>query len=240
MASGEVTLTRLKLHDERHKVTRVGWLRAAVLGANDGIVSTASLIVGVAAASAGRSDVLVAGVAGLVAGAMSMAAGEYVSVSSQSDTEAADLTRERGELATQPEAEREELAGLYRGRGLDPETALKVADQLMAHDALGAHARDELGISEITAARPVQAALTSAATFTAGAAAPLLLAAVSPLSLLAGIVSAGSLVGLAVLGAIGARAGGAPPLTAAIRVTFWGALAMALTAGIGRLVGAAV
>ncbi|MCA6250526.1 VIT family protein, partial [Phenylobacterium sp.] len=156
-------MTRLKLHDERHRVTRVGWLRAAVLGANDGIVSTASLIVGVAAASAGRSEVLVAGVAGLVAGAMSMAAGEYVSVSSQSDTESADLARERGELSAQPEFEREELAGLYRSRGLDAETALKVADQLMAHDALGAHARDELGISEITAARPVQAAFTSAA-----------------------------------------------------------------------------
>lgn len=233
-------MSRLKLHDERHRVTRVGWLRAAVLGANDGIVSTASLIVGVAAASADRPEVLVAGVAGLVAGAMSMAAGEYVSVSSQSDTETADLTRERGELATQPEAEREELAGLYRSRGLDPETALKVADQLMAHDALGAHARDELGISEITAARPVQAALTSAATFTAGAAAPLLLAAAAPLAHLPVLVSAGSLVGLAVLGAIGARAGGAPPLKAALRVTFWGALAMALTAGIGRLVGAAV
>ena len=162
-------MTRLKLHDERHRVTRVGWLRAAVLGANDGIVSTASLIVGVAAASADRSEVLVAGVAGLVAGAMSMAAGEYVSVSSQSDTESADLTRERGELATQPDAELEELASLYRSRGLDAETARKTAEQLMAHDALGAHARDELGISEVTAARPIQAAFTSAATFTAGA-----------------------------------------------------------------------
>lgn len=233
-------MTRLKLHDERHRVTRVGWLRAAVLGANDGIVSTASLIVGVAAASSGRPEVLVAGVAGLVAGAMSMAAGEYVSVSSQSDTETADLARERGELAAQPEAELEELAGFYRGRGLDEETARKTAEQLMAHDALGAHARDELGISEITTARPVQAALTSAATFTAGAAAPLLLAAVSPLAALPAVVSAGSLAGLAVLGAVGARAGGAPALKAAVRVTFWGALAMALTAGIGRLVGAAV
>ncbi|MCA3715801.1 VIT family protein [Phenylobacterium sp.] len=233
-------MTRLKLHDERHRVTRVGWLRAAVLGANDGIVSTASLIVGVAAASAGRSEVLVAGVAGLVAGAMSMAAGEYVSVSSQSDTESADLARERGELSAQPEFEREELAGLYRSRGLDAETALKVADQLMAHDALGAHARDELGISEITAARPVQAAFTSAATFTAGAAAPLILAAITPAGALAAVVSAGSLAGLAILGAVGAQAGGAPPLRAAVRVTFWGALAMALTAGIGRLVGAAV
>jgi VIT1/CCC1 family predicted Fe2+/Mn2+ transporter len=233
-------MSRLKLHDERHRVTRVGWLRAAVLGANDGIVSTASLIVGVAAASAGRPEVLVAGVAGLVAGAMSMAAGEYVSVSSQSDTETADLSRERGELATLPEAELEELAGLYRRRGLDEETARKTAEQLMAHDALGAHARDELGISEITAARPVQAALTSAATFTAGAAAPLALAAVSPLGILPAIVSGGSLAGLAILGAVGAKAGGAPPLKAAVRVTFWGALAMALTAGIGRLVGAAV
>lgn len=233
-------MTRLKLHDERHRVTRVGWLRAAVLGANDGIVSTASLIVGVAAASSGRSEVLVAGVAGLVAGAMSMAAGEYVSVSSQSDTETADLARERAELATLPGSELEELAGLYRSRGLDAETALKTAEQLMAHDALGAHARDELGISEITAARPVQAAFTSAATFTAGAAAPLVLAAVAPLEAMPLIVSGGSLAGLAVLGAIGAQAGGAPPLRAAWRVTFWGALAMALTAGIGRLVGAAV
>lgn len=233
-------MTRLKLHDERHRVTRVGWLRAAVLGANDGIVSTASLIVGVAAASSGRSEVLVAGVAGLVAGAMSMAAGEYVSVSSQSDTETADLARERAELATLPGPELEELAGLYRSRGLDAETALKTAEQLMAHDALGAHARDELGISEITAARPVQAAFTSAATFTAGAAAPLVLAAVAPLAAMPLIVSGGSLAGLAILGAIGAQAGGAPPLRAAFRVTFWGALAMALTAGIGRLVGAAV
>lgn len=233
-------MTRLKLHDERHRVTRVGWLRAAVLGANDGIVSTASLIVGVAAASSGRSEVLVAGVAGLVAGAMSMAAGEYVSVSSQSDTETADLARERAEVATLPGPELEELAGLYRSRGLDAETALKTAEQLMAHDALGAHARDELGISEITAARPVQAAFTSAATFTAGAAAPLVLAAVAPLAAMPLIVSGGSLAGLAILGAIGAQAGGAPPLRAAWRVTFWGALAMALTAGIGRLVGAAV
>jgi VIT1/CCC1 family predicted Fe2+/Mn2+ transporter len=233
-------MTRLKLHEERHRVTRVGWLRAAVLGANDGIVSTASLIVGVAAASSGRPEVLVAGVAGLVAGAMSMAAGEYVSVSSQSDTEAADLGREKAELATQPDSELEELAGVYRSRGLDAETARKTAEQLMDHDALGAHARDELGISDITTARPVQAALTSAATFTAGAAAPLLLAAISPLGALPAIVSAGSLAGLAVLGAVGAQAGGAPPLRAAVRVTFWGALAMALTAGIGRLVGAAV
>ena len=233
-------MTRLKLHDERHRVTRVGWLRAAVLGANDGVVSTASLIVGVAASSAGRSEVLVAGVAGLVAGAMSMAAGEYVSVSSQSDTESADLSRERAELATLPNSELEELAGLYRSRGLDEETARKTAEQLMAHDALGAHARDELGISEITTARPVQAALTSAATFTAGAAAPLLLAAISPMEVLPLLVSGGSLASLAVLGAVGAQAGGAPPVRAALRVTFWGVLAMALTAGIGRLVGAAV
>ena len=222
-------MTRLKLHDERHRVTRVGWLRAAFLGANDGIVSTASLIVGVAAASAGRSEVLVAGVAGLVAGAMSMAAGEYVSVSSQSDTEGADLTRERGELATRPEAELEELAGLYRSRGLDAETARRTAEQLMAHDALGAHARDELGISEITTARPVQAALTSAATFTFGAAAPLLLAAVSPLAAMPAIVSAGSLAGLAILGAVGAQAGGAPPPHAARPLPLWRCSALALS-----------
>ncbi|MFN7265328.1 MAG: VIT family protein [Phenylobacterium sp.] len=233
-------MTRLKLHDERHRVTRVGWLRAAVLGANDGIVSTASLIVGVAAASADRSEVMVAGVAGLVAGAMSMAAGEYVSVSSQSDTESADLTRERGELATQPDAELEELASLYRSRGLDAETARKTAEQLMANDALGAHARDARGMSVVPAARPIQAASPPAATFPAGAGAPLALAAITPADSLAVVVSAGSLVGLALLGAVGAQAGGAPPLKAAIRVTFWGALAMALTAGIGALVGAAV
>ena len=227
-------------HAERHLVSRIGWLRAAVLGANDGIVSTASLIVGVAAASAATSDVLVAGIAGLVAGAMSMAAGEYVSVSSQSDTEQADLARESAELASQPAFEREELAQVYVQRGVDHELARKVADQLMAKDALGAHARDELGISEVTTARPIQAALTSAATFAVGAAMPLLMVIVSPASLLVPIVSIASLLFLALLGAVGARAGGANVTRATMRVTFWGALAMALTAGIGALVGTAV
>lgn len=210
-----------------------------MLGANDGIVSTASLIVGVAAASAAVSDVLVAGVAGLVAGAMSMAAGEYVSVSSQSDTEQADLARERAELASQSEFEREELARIYAERGVDPELARKVADQLMAKDALGAHARDELGISEFTTARPIQAALTSAATFAVGAALPLLMVLVLPASKLVLGVSIASLLFLALLGAIGARAGGANVLKATLRVTFWGALAMALTAGIGAMFGVA-
>ena len=210
-----------------------------MLGANDGIVSTASLIVGVAAASAAASDVLVAGVAGLVAGAMSMAAGEYVSVSSQSDTEQADLARERAELASQPEFEREELARIYAERGVDPELALKVADQLMAKDALGAHARDELGISEVTTARPIQAALTSAATFAVGAALPLLMVLVLPASMMVLGVSIASLLFLALLGAVGAQAGGANVLKATLRVTFWGALAMALTAGIGTLFGVA-
>ena len=233
-------MSRLHAHFEHHLVARIGWLRAAVLGANDGIVSTASLIVGVAAAAAKPSDILIAGAAGLVAGAMSMAAGEYVSVSSQSDTEKADLTRERLELASDEEAERRELAQIYVARGLDAETAQKVALQLMAKDALGAHAREELGISEITTARPIQAALTSAATFTAGAAMPLLIAALVPGPSLPLAVSAASLGFLAVLGMVGARAGGADPWRAALRVTFWGALAMALTAGIGRLVGTAV
>jgi VIT1/CCC1 family predicted Fe2+/Mn2+ transporter len=234
-------MSRLGRHTERHLVARIGWLRAAVLGANDGIVSTASLIVGVASAPGARpAEVLIAGVAGLVAGAMSMAAGEYVSVSSQADTEAADLTRERGELAKDAGAEHAELAGIYQARGLDAATAAEVARQLMAKDALGAHARDELGISEVMTARPIQAALTSAATFSAGAAAPLLITALVPAALLAPAVSAGSLVFLAVLGAIGARAGGAGVLKAAARVTFWGALAMAATAGIGRLVGTAI
>lgn len=227
-------------HTERHLVSRIGWLRAAVLGANDGIVSTASLIVGVAAASAATSDVLVAGIAGLVAGAMSMAAGEYVSVSSQSDTEQADLARESAELASQPAFEREELAQVYVQRGVDHELARKVADQLMAKDALGAHARDELGISEATTARPIQAALTSAATFAVGAAMPLLMVIVSPPALLVPIVSIASLGFLALLGAVGARAGGANVTRATMRVTFWGALAMALTAGIGALVGTVV
>lgn len=229
-----------RLHSENHLVSRIGWLRAAVLGANDGIVSTASLIMGVASASAGASDILVAGVAGLVAGAMSMAAGEYVSVSSQSDTENADLDRERRELAGEPEAELDELAGIYEGRGLDPALAREVARQLMAKDALAAHARDELGISEITTARPVQAALASAATFSVGAAAPLLLVIVSPASVLIPVVAAGSLAFLALLGYLGARTGGAGTLRPTLRVTFWGALAMAVTAGIGALIGAAV
>ncbi|MHB2208756.1 VIT1/CCC1 transporter family protein [Methylobacterium sp. CM6257] len=229
-----------RVHAERHLIDRIGWLRAAVLGANDGLVSTASLIVGVAASSAGTGEILVAGCAGLVAGAMSMAAGEYVSVSSQADTERADLDRERRELAGDPLAEREELAQIYVARGLDHALALQVADQLMAKDALGAHARDELGISEITSARPVQAALTSAATFTAGAALPLLVAALSPGTVAVYTVSVASLVFLAVLGALGARAGGAVVPRATARVAFWGALAMAVTAGIGALVGKVV
>ncbi|HNB28507.1 MAG TPA: VIT family protein [Alphaproteobacteria bacterium] len=227
-------------HTERHLVSRIGWLRAAVLGANDGIVSTASLIVGVAAASATSADVLVAGTAGLVAGAMSMAAGEYVSVSSQSDTEQADLARERAELANQPAFEREELTQIYVKRGLTPDLARHVAEQLMAKDALGAHAQDELGISEVTTARPIQAALTSAATFSIGAALPLAMVLVTPPAYLVPVVSVASLLFLALLGAIGARAGGAMVIKATLRVTFWGALAMALTAGIGALVGTAV
>jgi VIT1/CCC1 family predicted Fe2+/Mn2+ transporter len=215
-------------------------LRAAVLGANDGIVSTSSLILGVAAASASRGGVLVAGVAGLVSGAMSMAAGEYVSVRSQADTETADLARERKELATDVAAERRELASIYVQRGLEPTLAEQVAVQLMAHDALGAHARDELGISAALTARPVQAALASAASFTAGAALPLVVIAVAPASLLDVAVAGGSLVFLAGLGALAARTGGAPVIASAWRVTFWGALAMALTAGVGALFGAAV
>ncbi|QKC82653.1 VIT family protein [Mesorhizobium sp. NZP2077] len=229
-----------RLHVENHLVSRIGWLRAAVLGANDGIVSTASLIVGVASAAAPTSQVLVAGIAGLVAGAMSMAAGEYVSVSSQSDTENADLAREREELRTQPEFEREELAQIYVNRGLETGLARQVADQLMVRDALAAHAHDELGISEMTTARPIQAALTSAATFSVGAAMPLLMVLVSPASMLVLAVSVASLLFLGFLGAIGARAGGANILRATLRVTFWGAFAMALTAGIGALVGTAV
>lgn len=227
-------------HPERHLVTRIGWLRAAVLGANDGIVSTASLVMGVVAASGGGSQALVAGIAGLVAGAMSMAAGEYVSVSSQSDTEQADLSKERRELATQPYFEREELAHIYVQRGLDPALAREVATQLMAKDALGAHARDELGISETGSARPIQAALTSAVTFATGAAMPLLATVLSPPALLKVTVPAASLLFLAALGALGARAGGAGVLKATLRVTFWGAIAMAVTAGIGALVGHAV
>jgi VIT1/CCC1 family predicted Fe2+/Mn2+ transporter len=233
-------LTRLRAHPERHFVSRIGWLRAAVLGANDGIVSTASLIVGVAAASAATSEVLVAGIAGLVAGAMSMAAGEYVSVSSQSDTEQADLARERAELETKPAFEREELTQIYVKRGIEPYLARQVADQLMAKDALGAHAQDELGISKKTTARPVLAALTSAATFAVGAVLPLAMVLVSPPATLIPAVSGASLLFLALLGAVGARTGGATIWKAALRVTFWGALAMALTAGIGALVGTVV
>lgn len=229
-----------RLHTENHLISRIGWLRAAVLGANDGIVSTASLIVGVAAANAAATDVLVAGVAGLVAGAMSMAAGEYVSVSSQSDTEQADLNRERAELAMQPAFERDELARIYVARGVEPKLALQVADQMMAKDALGAHARDELGISEATTARPIQAALASAAAFSVGAAMPLAMVVIAPSTRLVAIVSVGSLLFLAVLGAVGAKAGGANALKASVRVTFWGALAMALTAVIGALFGTAI
>jgi VIT1/CCC1 family predicted Fe2+/Mn2+ transporter len=233
-------MSRLRVHRESHLVSRIGWLRAAVLGANDGIVSTASLIVGVAAAAATPSDVMIAGIAGLVAGAMSMAAGEYVSVSSQADTEGADLARERKELSENVGFERDELAEIYAKRGVDRDLARRVAEQLMAKDALGAHARDELGISEITTARPVQAALTSAATFAVGAAMPLLMVVVSPADLLVPIVSAASLGFLALLGAIAARAGGASVLRSTARVTFWGAAAMAITAGIGAIVGTAV
>ncbi len=233
-------MSRLRVHTEQHLVSRIGWLRAAVLGANDGIVSTASLIVGVAAAAATQSDVLIAGVAGLVAGAMSMAAGEYVSVSSQSDTEQADLARERAELADNPDFERDELAKIYVARGVEPALAQQVAEQLMAKGALAAHARDELGISDMTTARPIQAALTSAATFSLGAAMPLLMVIISPANLLVPLVSVASLGFLALLGAIGAKAGGAVVWRATARVTFWGALAMALTAGIGRLFGTVV
>jgi VIT1/CCC1 family predicted Fe2+/Mn2+ transporter len=224
-------------HKETHLVDRIGWLRAAVLGANDGIISTASLIVGVAAAAAKQNDVLIAGVAGLVAGAMSMAAGEYVSVSSQSDTEKADLARERNELRSDPEGELEELAQIYVKRGVDLDLARRVAAQLTKKDVLGAHARDELGISQITTARPVQAALTSAVTFSVGAAMPLLMVVLSPSTMLVPATSAASLGFLAFLGAVGAKAGGANILRATIRVTFWGALALGITAGIGKLFG---
>lgn len=229
-----------RLHLETHRTDRIGWLRAAVLGANDGIVSTASLVVGVAAANAASSEILVAGVAGLVAGAMSMAAGEYVSVSSQSDTEQADLERERKELATDSKFEHEELAAVYVKRGLDAELAKQVAEQLMAHDALGAHARDELGISELTTARPIQAAFASAATFAVGAALPILVVLLTPRGALIPVVIVSAILFLALLGGFGAHAGGAPVMRAALRVTFWGALAMALTAGVGALFGATV
>ncbi len=224
-------------HRERHRTGRIGWLRAAVLVANDGIVSTASLVVGVAAAQASRSEVLVAGVAGLVAGAMSMAAGEYVSVSSQADTERADLSREQKELETNEQFEREELAAIYESRGLDPALASQVAEQLMDHDALAAHARDELGISETLTARPIQAAFASAGAFAFGAAMPLLTLLVAPEARLASIVFGNSLIFLTMLGVLAARAGGAPVMKSAVRVTFWGALAMGLTAAVGALFG---
>lgn len=227
-------------HSERHASSRIGWLRAAVLGANDGIVSTASLIVGVAAANATRSSVLLAGVAALVAGAMSMAAGEYVSVSSQADTERADLVREGVELQQQPEFEQEELTRIYQSRGVDRDTAANVARQMMEHDPLTAHARDELGLSEVHAARPLQAAMASAATFTAGALAPLEVVMIAPASFLVPAVAIASLVCLALLGALGARVGGAVLGPAVLRVTFWGMLAMAVTAGVGRLFDTAV
>lgn len=230
-------MSRLPTHAEHHLVGRIGWLRAAVLGANDGILSTASLISGVAAADGTHTNVLIAGIAGLVAGAMSMAAGEYVSVSSQADTENAELSRERQELRDDIGAEREELAQIYAQRGVEIDLARKVAGQLMAKDALGAHARDELGISEITTARPVQAALTSAATFASGAAMPLLATVLAPAGAIIPVVTVASLFFLGALGVVGAKAGGANIWRAGVRVVFWGALAMALTAGIGKLVG---
>lgn len=227
-------------HRETHPIERIGWLRAAVLGANDGIVSTASLIVGVAAAAQGRNEILIAGGAALVAGAMSMAAGEYVSVSSQLDTERAALAQEKRELSTQPNLELQELADLYAARGVEPGLARQVARQLTDHDALAAHARDELGISELTTARPVQAAITSALTFSAGAAMPLAAAMLAPLPAVAPAVSVASILYLALLGAIGARAGGAPVGKAVARVTFWGAIAMGVTAAVGAAFGVAV
>lgn len=233
-------MSRLPTHPERHATSRIGWLRAAVLGANDGIVSTASLIVGVAASDAGRSAVLVAGVAALFAGAMSMAAGEYVSVSSQADTERADLKREKAELEQDPAFEREELIKIYEQRGVDRSTAASVADQMMGRDALGAHARDELGLSDAMAARPLQAAVTSALTFTAGAAAPLIVVPFVSMSLLVPAVGSVSLLCLAILGAIGAKAGGAPVTRSVVRVAFWGVAAMLVTAGVGKLFGTAV
>ena len=226
------------VHVERHRTERIGWLRAAVLGANDGLISTSSLVVGVAAAGPERAAVVLAALAGMVAGSLSMAAGEYVSVSSQSDTERADLAREKQELATQPEFEREELAGIYRARGLSAELAVQVADQLMAHDALGAHARDELGIHEVTRARPIQAAFSSAAAFAVGAAPPVLLAATLPGARLAPVIGITSVVLLGVLGAAAAAMGGAPVARGAVRVMFWGAVAMLCTSLVGRWFGA--
>ena len=233
-------MTSFRRHTERHRTDRIGWLRAAVLGANDGIVSTASLVVGVAAAGSSHGNILLTGVAGLVAGAMSMAAGEYVSVHSQADTENADLSRERAELEKDPAAERRELTAIYVGRGLEPGLAQQVAEQLMTHDAIGAHGRDELGISEAHSARPVQAALASAASFAVGAALPLAVTALAPAQSLIPWISGTALFFLALLGAVAARAGGAGVLMGAWRVTFWGALAMAITAGVGALFGAVV
>lgn len=233
-------MPRSKPHIERHAVARIGWLRAAVLGANDGIVSTASLIVGVAAAGTDRAAILVAGAAGLVAGAMSMAAGEYVSVSSQSDTEKADLAKETRELAETPDLEKQELTQIYVERGLDPQLARQVADQLTARDALKAHARDELGISEITTARPIQAAITSAITFALGAALPLLALLLAPAGNIELTVGAASVLFLALLGYSGAQAGGANVSKSVVRVVFWGVIAMLVTAGIGRIFGAVV
>lgn len=227
-------------HSERHRTAHVGWLRAAVLGANDGLISTASLIVGVAASGTGRAAILIAGIAGLVAGAMSMAAGEYVSVSSQADTEAADLERERRELAADPEAEHAELTAIYVARGLSPELAKEVARQLTARDALGTHAREELGLSDLTAARPIQAALSSAVSFAIGAALPVVISAMVPVSTITRYVTISALVLLIVLGAIAARVGGASALRGAARVAFWGALAMAMSAIVGRLFGTTV
>jgi len=226
------------MHTEGHRSEHIGWLRAAVLGANDGLISTSSLVIGVASAQSSRAAILIAGVAGLASGALSMAAGEYVSVSSQADTEEADIARERGELATEPEAERAELAGIYVKRGLTPELAGQVADQLMAGDALAAHARDELGINEITRARPIQAALASAASFAVGAALPVILAALLPGALLQWGIVGSTLVLLLVLGSVAARVGGASRGRGALRVAFWGVVAMGVTALIGRLFGA--
>jgi len=233
-------MTRLKTHTERHAVSRVGWLRAAVLGANDGIVSTASLIVGIAAAGAARHDLLLTGFAGLVAGAMSMAAGEYVSVSSQADSERADLARERAELAASPGQELDEMTAIYVARGLTPDLARQVAEQFSAGDALAAHARDELGISEHSQAKPIQAALTSAATFSVGAILPTVVVLLAPMSRMVLAVSVAALLFLALLGWVGASAGGAKPLRPTLRVTFWGALALAATAVIGKVFGAVV
>lgn len=229
-----------RLHRESHWISRIGWLRAAVLGANDGLISTASLLVGIAASAASKENILLVGVAGLVAGAMSMAAGEYVSVSSQYDTEQADLARERRELSDSPASELAELAHIYEQRGVEKELAYKVAEQMTARNALEAHARDELGLSEHTSARPIQAALTSAATFAVGAALPLLTVVISPVAILVPVLSVSTLVFLAILGAVGAHAGGANLVRATLRVTFWGALALGVTAVIGKVFGAVV